>query len=101
MKRLNLIISVIAILTFTNVDAGVTNTQREKNMDKGNSESTEIKVSRLRCWQEGKLLFEEQGWRSLTLNNKNNVLPFTHSETADRLSVINMGDTLCVFKSVN
>lgn len=65
-------------------------------------EKISLPKSNLRCWQQGKLLFDESDWNSFTIANKDNVLNFTNDENSNQtLSIIDMGDTVCLYKKPN
>ncbi|MFV2055394.1 MAG: hypothetical protein ACC707_02960 [Thiohalomonadales bacterium] len=65
----------------------------------GETKKSTAEKSSLRCWQQGKLIFTELDWHSFTVTNKDNVLNFTHSDESDAtLSLINMGESICVYK---
>jgi len=60
---------------------------------------TQAENSRLRCWQQGKLLFNEVDWHSFTVANKENVINFTKDDKDNQtLSLINMGETICLYQ---
>jgi hypothetical protein len=60
------------------------------------------KRSSLRCWQNGKLLFEEMDWQSFSINNKTNVLSFEHKLLSNQtLSLIDLGESVCLYRRID
>ena len=54
------LLTFIAAMVFGSAHAGVS-TDKDKN-GKSDEKLTELASSQLRCWQYGKLIFEETGW---------------------------------------
>ena len=87
----------ILLLFSSSIDAADNSKKAEPTNKFGKSDK-----SSLRCWQQGKLLFTEMDWDSFTVANKDNVQNFTKDgDSNSTLSLINMGESLCLFKQTN
>jgi len=97
-----MVVSVLAIATCT-ASAGVVNKELEKMVEENSARlASDPNRSSLRCWQHGKLLFEEVDWRSFNLNDKKNVVTFTHKTLRNQtLSLVDLGETVCVYRKVD
>ena len=89
---------LLASLAIMIVCSGLTSAAEKKVITK-NAKHSKVENSQLRCWQQGKLLFNEMNWHSFTVANKENVLNFTKDDKDNRtLSLINMGETICLYQ---
>lgn len=97
-----LLVGLIAIGT-CNASAGVINKELEQLVDESNAQlHSDPNRSTLRCWQHGKLLFEEADWRSFNIKDQKNVLNFTHKTLRNQsLSLVNFGETVCLYRKVD
>ena len=97
-----LFLAIIAIATCS-ASAGVVNKELEKMVEDNQPKlASDPNQSSLRCWQEGKLLFEEVNWRAFNLADNKNVMTFTHKKLRNQtLSLIDFGKTMCVYRKVD
>ena len=96
------LLGLLAIASFTS-SAGVVNKELEKMVEENSSRlASDPNLSSLRCWQKGKLLFEEVDWRAFNLGDKKNILTFSHKTLRNQtLSLIDLGETVCVYRKVD
>jgi len=93
---------VLAIATCT-ASAGVVNKELEKMVEENSARlASDPNRSSLRCWQHGKLLFEEVDWRAFNLADNKNVTTFSHKTLRNQtLSLVDLGETVCVYRKVD
>jgi len=96
------LLGVLAIATCT-ASAGVVNKELEKMVEENAARlASDPDRSSLRCWQYGKLMFEEVDWRAFNLSDKKNVVNFSHKTLRNQtLSLIDLGETFCVYRKVD
>lgn len=69
------------------------------DIKKGNGEKKPEAVSQLRCWQNGKLLFDEADWDSKQLDSLKTAIKFSQGKESKKDAyVINFDETVCLFK---
>lgn len=80
--------------------AGVVNKELEASVEASAKGSMQTPPkSSLRCWQKGKLLFDESDYGLSTSNNNVRMIKFNHNQSRGRsLGLINLGETLCVYQ---
>lgn len=94
---------IISSMTFSSATmAGMVNKELSEELTASPvTGKTDPNHASLRCWQNGKLLFEELDWQSFSINNKDNVLSFEHKElNKQSLSLINLGETVCLYRKI-
>lgn len=65
----------------------------------GNGEKKPEPASQLRCWQNGKLLFDEADWDSKQLDSLKSSIKFSQGKDSKKDAyVINFDETVCLFK---
>ena len=111
MKK-QLLISMIFILSSSFVQAGFFNTnapvvekQRTVEEDRENTagmkkshRTVSHKKSVIKCWQYGRLLFEEENWRKGNFNKTNNKVFNGMTNYGKPFSLIGMGETFCYIR---
>lgn len=71
----------------------------KKGNGNGNGEKKSETASQLRCWQNGKLLFDESDWDSKQLDNLKSAIKFSQGKSSNKDAyVINFRETVCLFK---
>lgn len=70
------------------------------DIKKGNGEKPPAEqASQLRCWQNGKLLFDESDWDSKQLDSLKTAIKFRQGKDSKKDAyVINFDETVCLFK---
>ncbi len=79
--------------------------QRPMEMDRENTAGLNNKTrtsqqtdSILKCWQYGRLLFEENNWRKGQFGSSNGKMFNGITEYGKTFSIVNMGDTVCYIR---
>jgi len=100
--RIKIILLAVFVVIASSASAGVVNKELEKMVEENSAKlASDPDRSSLRCWQHGKLLFEEVDWRSFDINDKKNVLTFAHKTLRNQsLSLVDFGETVCVYRKV-
>lgn len=102
MRKTLLVIAASLLLLTGNTSAGVVNKEMEKLMAEPGPSTSDPNRSSLRCWQYGKLLFEEMDWRGDSLTDKKDVLSFAHVSLRNQtLSLVDLGETVCLYRKVD
>jgi hypothetical protein len=94
--------ALLVVLVVASASAGVT-----PSVDTGSAVpgavSSPINRAQLRCWQKGRLLFEEVGWQLSGTPKElgNNPLRFypAGGGQKDALYLISMGESLCLYRA--
>ena len=99
MKSLQIFLIIIFLFISTVSIAGVVNKEIEENVDASKiSSASALPSNNLRCWQKGKLLFEELNY-GLSSNNNMHMIKFNHNQKQKQsLGLINLGETICVYQ---
>jgi hypothetical protein len=94
--------SLYSGLTYFSVaQAGVSSTDVPAPENKAKSSSVREQVYQIRCWQEGKLLFEESDW-VLTPEQAKQIMVRAKKQKADTgVLVIELRNSICLLKQVN
>lgn len=100
MKILQTFITLAFFINPTASVSGVVNKELEATADvSAIINAAEIPGDNLRCWQKGKLLFEEIDYGLSSNNNNMHMIKFNHNQIQDRsLGLINFGETFCVYQ---
>lgn len=83
-----LFLSMVALCTFSTATSIAT-----AQDDKGSYQSP-----RLRCWQEGRLLFEQVGWKTLSVPVSEHAVLGPKSDTGRELYLIQVGQATCLLE---
>ena len=95
----------LSILLLPAASAGVDNpspAQADKNSrEDGTPLAGRERVYQIRCWQEGKLLFEESDWVISPDHARQVIVSAKKRRTKSGLLVIELHNALCLLKEVN
>lgn len=105
-KLSNLVgIVIMFLILVPGASAGVKNINKEKSQTNKNELDYEPHnqdaQSQIRCWQYGKLIFDERGWEQVNKQTKNNTIEYRHENNSNlKLNLISVGHSTCLFKKM-
>ncbi len=94
---------IVVLILVPGISAGVKSIKNEKILEEKNKSSDEISMqkpkSQLRCWQYGKLIFDEKDWDQLNKNTSRNTIVYRHKiNSVTKLFLMNVGTSTCLYE---
>lgn len=98
MKKI-LPLTCLSLLLISSVDAGIVDASKPEVSVPTLSRHTTKAVSQLRCWQQGKMVFEELNWVKPDFEKSSQVSFDGNASVAEKMTVFSLGESICTYRS--